>query len=167
MSDPSDNPLKRLIDEIHRRSLWQVMGIYVVASWGVLSVVDTLGGALNLPDWFPSFALALLVIGLPVVLATAFVQEGGPGHHVDEPDAAVSDQVAAPQTEPTVPSRLFTWKNAILGGAAAFVLLIGVGLGWVMFGDRTMGESGSAGAPASIEQSIAVLPFDDLSPEGD
>ena len=24
MSDPSDNPLKRLIGEIHRRSLWQV-----------------------------------------------------------------------------------------------------------------------------------------------
>ena len=26
MSDPSDNPLKRLIGEIHRRSLWQVLG---------------------------------------------------------------------------------------------------------------------------------------------
>ena len=32
MSDPSDNPLKRLIGEIHRRSLWRVLGIYVVAS---------------------------------------------------------------------------------------------------------------------------------------
>ena len=30
MSDPSDNPLKRLISEIHRRSLWQVLGIYVL-----------------------------------------------------------------------------------------------------------------------------------------
>jgi len=56
-----------------------VLGIYAVASWAVLQVVDTLGGALNLPDWFPSFALALLIVGLPVVLATAFVQEGGPG----------------------------------------------------------------------------------------
>ena len=57
MASPSDNPLKRLIREIHRRSLWQVLGIYLVASWAVLSVVDTLGGALNLPDWFPAFAL--------------------------------------------------------------------------------------------------------------
>ena len=35
MSDPSDNPLKHLIGEIHRRRLWQVLGIYVVASWVV------------------------------------------------------------------------------------------------------------------------------------
>ncbi len=74
MADPSDSPLKKMISEIHRRSLWQVLGIYLVASWAVLSVVDTLGGALNLPDWFPSVALALLVVGLPIVLATAFIQ---------------------------------------------------------------------------------------------
>ncbi len=33
MADSSENPLKRLIAEIHRRSLWQVLGIYVVGSW--------------------------------------------------------------------------------------------------------------------------------------
>ena len=31
MSDPFDNPLKRLIREIHWRSLWQVLGIYLVS----------------------------------------------------------------------------------------------------------------------------------------
>ena len=36
MSDPSDNSLRNLIREIHRRSLWQVLGIYV-ASWLVPS----------------------------------------------------------------------------------------------------------------------------------
>ena len=34
--------LKRLIREVHRRSLWQVLGIYVVASGAVLGGVDTL-----------------------------------------------------------------------------------------------------------------------------
>ena len=29
MSGPYDNPFKRLIREIHRRSLWQVLGIYL------------------------------------------------------------------------------------------------------------------------------------------
>jgi len=61
--------LRQLIHEIHRRSLWQVLGIYVVGSWLVLQVVDTLAGALNLPDWAPPFALFLLIIGLPIVLA--------------------------------------------------------------------------------------------------
>ena len=68
--------VKNLIHEIHRRSLWQVLGIYVVGSWLVLQVVDTLAGALSLPDWAPPFALFLLIIGLPIVLATAFIQEG-------------------------------------------------------------------------------------------
>ncbi len=82
MASPSANPLKRLISEIHRRSLWQVLGIYLAGSWAVLQVVDTLVGTLGLPDWFPPLALALLLVGLPIVLATAFVGEGGPGQHV-------------------------------------------------------------------------------------
>jgi len=45
-----------------------MLGIYAVASWAVLQVVDTLGGALNLPDWFPSLALALLIAGFPSCL---------------------------------------------------------------------------------------------------
>ena len=61
MASPPANSLRRLIGEIHRRSLWQVLGIYLVASWAVLQVVDTLGGALNLPDEFDSLALALLI----------------------------------------------------------------------------------------------------------
>ena len=46
--------LKQLIHEIHRRSLWQVLGIYVLGSWLALQAVDTLAGALNLPDWAPA-----------------------------------------------------------------------------------------------------------------
>ena len=86
--------LRQLIHEIHRRSLWQVLGIYLVASWAVLQVVDTLGGALRLPEWLEPMALVLLIIGLPIVLATAFVREGGPGR-----DGGDSD-VAAPAAPP-------------------------------------------------------------------
>ncbi len=63
--------LRQLIHEIHRRSLWQVLGIYVMASYAVLGGVDTLGGALRLPEWLEPVALVLLIIGLPIVLATA------------------------------------------------------------------------------------------------
>ena len=73
------NRFTQLIREIHRRSLWQVLGIYIVGSWLVLQVVDTLAGALNLPDWAPPLALFLLIIGLPIVLATAVIQGVSPG----------------------------------------------------------------------------------------
>ncbi len=71
--------LKQLIHEVHRRSLWQVLGIFLAASWGVLQVVEVLTETAGLPDWTPTMALVLLLLGLPVCLATAFVQEGLPG----------------------------------------------------------------------------------------
>ena len=126
--------LRQLIREVHRRSLWQVLGIYLVASWAVLQVVDTLVGTLGLSEWFPPLALALLLVGLPIVLATAFVQEGGPGREASDPDPA-----AAPTGAPFA-SGLFTWRNAFGGGVLAFALLGLVGTGWLggRVGDPTL-----------------------------
>ena len=88
--------LRQLIHEIHRRSLWQVMGIYLLASWAVLQVVDTLGGALRLPEWLEPMALVLLIIGLPIVLATAFIQEGGPGRDAGDEEVAGAPAEGSP-----------------------------------------------------------------------
>ena len=68
--------LKRLVREIHRRSLWQVLSIYLAGSWVAVQVVETLVDTAGLPAWMPAMAIALLVIGFPIVMATAFVQEG-------------------------------------------------------------------------------------------
>lgn len=65
--------LKRLILEIHHRSLWQVLLIYVGGAWICYEIIDTLTDRLTLPEWLPALAIILFLIGLPVVLATAFV----------------------------------------------------------------------------------------------
>ncbi len=98
--------LKQVIHEIHRRSLWQVLGIYLVGSWLVLQVVDTLAGALNLPDWAPPFALFLLIIGLPIVLATAFIQAGSRSALSETPQLDLKcrlDELSSPATHPRLP----------------------------------------------------------------
>ena len=153
----ANGPLQRLVREIHRKSLWQVLGIYVVASWAVLSGVDTLGGALNLPDWFPSVALALLIVGLPVVLATAFIQDGGRGRVAGGGSDLARDPTDAAGGGA---SGLFTWRNAALGGVGAFALLGFVGTGWVLFGG---GIGGTTDDDPTIERSVAVLPFVNMS----
>lgn len=71
--------LNHLIREIHRRSLWQVLAIYLVGAWVVYEVILGLTDGGVLPEWFPGLAVGLFLVGLPVVLATAFVQEGAPG----------------------------------------------------------------------------------------
>ena len=151
MASPSDNPLTRLIREIHCRSLWQVLGIFLLGGWLAFEVVQTLTEGL----------------GLPVVLATAFVQEGGPKATPSEPSGLIVGVPSVPSVDPSVPRRLFTWRNAIGGGVLAFALLGFVGTTWVLLGGGIGGAPGTAEAPTPIERSIAVLPFDDLSPEGD
>jgi eukaryotic-like serine/threonine-protein kinase len=69
---------RKLVREAHRRSVWQVLGVYLVGSWIAYQVVLGLHDGLGLPGWVPAMAVVLFVIGLPVVLATAIVQEGPP-----------------------------------------------------------------------------------------
>ena len=166
--------MKKLIHEIHRRSLWQILGVYVLGSWLVLQVVDTLADALNLPEWAGSLAVFLLIVGLPIVLATAFVQEGvvdREGGGDLEPDTTAGGTSVKQEAAAGKSSRgMFTWRNAILGGGAAFALWGVVAAVWVM----TVGPPASTdGTPAGGRgehlaiESIAVLAFADMSPEGD
>src|SRR5690606_11199361 len=82
--------------EIHRRSLWQVVAIFCATGWAVLQVIDVLIDNGILPGWVFRGGLALLLIGLPIVVATAFVQEGAPtpGKTDSDVPAGASDESA-------------------------------------------------------------------------
>lgn len=146
------NGLKRLLEELHRRSLWQVLGVYLAAGWIALQVVGSLTESAGLPTWFPTFALGLLVLGLPVVLATAFLQRGLP--------ASAEDLTGAPSEQATTSNvhRLFTWRNALLGGVAAFAFW-----GVVAAAFALTGRTGRRAGNADAEKSVAALPFNNLS----
>ena len=145
--------LKRLIHEIHRRSLWQVLMIYCGGAWVCYEIIDTITGRLALPDWLPVLAIILFLIGLPVVVATALVGE------VEAPSPAPSEaEVAAAQVETRRTYRFLTWRNA----AATFVIVLAawgvVATGWMLFG-----RGPDEGAPADERPSIAVLPLENRS----
>lgn len=172
--------LKSLIREIHRRSVWQVISIYGAVSWIALQVVQTLVESANLPVWLPSMALVLLVIGFPIVVATAFVQEGAPGLGggsgvAPERDDGVGQAPEAgnlasgtgsldrPRSKPSAASALFTWRNAIMGGVGAFALW-GVIATFLLSTGRPIGPTA---LNASERPSVAVLPLESLSVDGD
>ncbi|NIP82497.1 MAG: tetratricopeptide repeat protein, partial [Gemmatimonadetes bacterium] len=123
------NKLRQLITEIHRRSIWQVLGVYVVGAWLGYEVVLSLTEGLGLPEWVPPAALILFIIGLPIVVATAMVQEGLPASgeasaRGDRPPATGAEPEAPPRSaaEPG-PHRFLTWKRSIAAGVLAFALL--------------------------------------------
>ncbi|MGD8699457.1 MAG: tetratricopeptide repeat protein [Gemmatimonadales bacterium] len=177
--------LKQLVQEIHRRSLWQVLGIYVIGGWIAIQVVQTLTESLQLPAWFPAFAVVLLIIGFPIVMATAFVQEGIAGSREREAGAPAETE-ASPQVEwaaskPGGAVSLFTWRNAIAGGVVALAVWGVVATIWLLRGGMPSGDmpelsmAGAGGAllgtrAAQIAEraeadlpAIAVLPFSNLS----
>ena len=163
--------MKKLVQEAHRRSLWQVLGIYLMGSWVVLQVVDQLHETAGLPDWVPSMALVLLLIGLPMVLATAFVQEGmSRKEPIGESESAEAPAEAAPAvaTEPGLPKapsetpgwirgRVLTWRNAVAGGVAALALFGAATAVWMVMRSAGIGEAGTLVARGLITDGERVV----------
>jgi tetratricopeptide (TPR) repeat protein len=185
--------LRNLVREIHRRSLWQVLGIFLAASWGVLQVVELLTETAGLPDWTPTMALVLLMLGLPVCVATAIVQEGMPGSDRGAPpdvtlggdassDAPRSHPSAGPapnlapgtgsldrpSTRPSGTRRLLTWRNAILGGVGAFTLLGFSLVAYFVMWTTGIGPVGNLVAQGVIAEGerVVLADFDDSTGEG-
>jgi TolB-like protein len=149
--------LKRLIQEIHRRSLWQVLGIYLVGAWVAFQGIEALVSGLGLPEWVPGLTVAILIAGLPIVLATAFVQEGVGVQEAPAEKAGPSEaEGATPPADTGGLQLVLTWRNVALGGVLLIVLAGFVAAGWLLLRGET------ARPPESI-RSIAVLPLDNLS----
>jgi eukaryotic-like serine/threonine-protein kinase len=169
--------LKHLILEAHRRSLWQVLGVYLFASWVTLQVVSELTRTAGLPEWVPPFALVLLLVGLPIVLATAFVQEGAPGQGGSGAPAATAPEpvpfaAAGPGAPPPAPggpleappsdSRTFlqrhlTWKRALVTGVGAFGLLGLLTAIYLVSWATGIGPVGSLVAQGALEEGDRLL----------
>ena len=177
--------MKHVFREVHRRSLWQVLGLYVAASWVVLQVVDVLADNMALPEWVFPASVVLLLIGLPVVLATAFVQGGVGRRAARAPSPSAGEASLAPGSIPgprdpagdgperpsggDAPSRRqwLTWKNAVAAGAVAFGLLgLGVG-GWVGARALGIGPAGTLVAKGLLEDRARVVIADFAPAAGD
>jgi eukaryotic-like serine/threonine-protein kinase len=184
--------IQRLIREIHRRSLWQVLGIYLVGSWFGYQVILALTDGLGLPTWVPPFAVVLFIIGLPVVIATAFVQEGAPARNdfrrgpratgqpdsVFEPNPVDAGAAAAhdaptpePRRTPDPPGKdlhsVLTWPRALAGGLIAFLLLAAGTTGWVGMRALGIGPVGSLVAAGALDASEPILIADFQAPARD
>jgi len=157
--------LKQLIVEIHRRSLWQTLTIYLGASWAVLEVTDQIVARYLMPEWVYPSALILLLLGLPIVLATAFVREERrepqPIAEIRDPTLLgdMSGEAARPAPEraakPIV--RHLTWPRAILGGALAFAVLGVISVIIVARGSARVTEARGAAGEAFTERAWIVL----------
>jgi serine/threonine-protein kinase len=129
--------------------VWRVLGVYFLVSWAVLEAIDLLIARFGLPGWFFPTGLGLLVVGLPIIFATALYQARASARQGGDnlPTGAEADPGSSgnPRFQ-----NLFTWKMAILGGVLAFLALgsIGATVVWL----RIRGAELRA-------NTVAVMPF--------
>jgi tetratricopeptide (TPR) repeat protein len=165
--------MKKLLHEIHRRSVWQVLGIYLAGSWIALQVVDTLNSTIGLPDWFPGAAFGLLAVGLPIVLSTAVVQGGlrpepaEPAGSGGDASAALVETPTPVAPVPTVATGVLTWRRAVIGGVGAFALLGFVTAGYFISRATGIGPAGTLVAQGLLEDQPKILLTQFASPSGD
>ncbi len=145
-------PLKRLLKEVHKRSLWQLLASYIVGAWLVLQIAETLTSLIGLPLWFGTSVIALLAFGLVLVLTTGLVQ-------------VIASYRSDPSRSDSGLRRLFSWKNALVTGlVAAAVLVAGTGgyMGLRAMGIGPMGSLLAKGVLDSGER-IVLADFENLT----
>ena len=67
--------MNNFFQELRRRNVVRVGGVYVVVGWVLVQIATTLEESIGLPAWFDGLIVALLLIGLPVALIFAWAFE--------------------------------------------------------------------------------------------
>ena len=147
------------IQELKRRNVIRVAILYAVSSWVLLQLTDVLASLLTLPPWAGSFVIFLLLLGLFPALAFSWVYEMTSEGLKREKDIDRSTSIA-PDTGKKINSVIVVLLIIAIVSLAA---------------DRLMPEAepladSQENSPVREEISpntIAVLPFADMSAEGD
>jgi len=103
----------RLEDRWHGNPV-RVGGMFLLVAAAVLGLVYFLTIQLGLPDWVPVGALVLLLLGLPVMIATGVIERRRAVAQATGMYTSVSETPLQKQV---------TWRKATMGGVAAFSVL--------------------------------------------
>jgi TolB-like protein len=154
----------RIIEELKRRNVFRVAGVYAVVAWLLIQIVVAVKAPLHLPGWTDTLVIVLFAVGFPVALILAWAFEMTPD------GVKLTANVSEGQSIAAKTGRKLDY--AILAGLALVALMIVADRVTPDRKERIAAEGGatSPGGRAATEisaASIAVLPFPDLSPAKD
>lgn len=143
-----------VVGELKRRKIIQVIAVYAVVAWLVVQIITSIEQPLNLPGWTDTLVIVLLVLGFPVMLVVSWAFNVTPGRLVRDDGGAE-----------TAKGSRRTIEFVLIG-------LVAIAVGWLIY--RTEFDEPPAEQPVAQEvvpdilsNSVAVLPFANLSPDPD
>ena len=147
--------LSAVLTELNRRKVLRTVGAYAVAVFVVLQLMDAAVEPLRLPDWLPTLVVIVLILGFPLVFILAWQFD-----------------IRADGIKKTRTAGLLTaTQNALLFSMMTLGML-GLGYGFYGYYSNVFTTAASGDIQPFIseqrgfvapENSIAVLPFADLS----
>ncbi len=145
----------RVFTELKRRNVFRVAIAYLVATWLVLQVADLVLENIAAPDWVIQVFMLVFALGFPFALIFSWAYELTPEGLKREKDVDRGQSITGDTGRKL--------DMATIGMLVAVLAFVGY--------ERTIVTEPGAEAPVAAtevdENSIAVLAFDDLSPEGD
>ena len=133
------------IGELKRRNVIRVAIAYAIVAWLLIEVTATTFPLLRLPEWTATFVIVMVMIGFPVALILAWAYEVTPDGVKRAPDAGAA-----------VPA---VWKGRALN--YLIIVALAAAIAWLLV-ERSQVPS----EVSETTKSIAVVPFNDLSSEG-
>jgi TolB-like protein/Tfp pilus assembly protein PilF len=138
--------------ELKRRNVYKVAVAYVVIGWALSQGIAQVFPVFDVPNWLIRLIVLLIIIGLPIALALAWMFELTP------------QGIKRTEIADAMPAEARTKKHAWI-----YVVVIGglFSIGLFFLGRYTARNSSSAVSSELPAKSIAVLPFDNLSRDPD
>jgi tetratricopeptide (TPR) repeat protein len=167
-SAPLRLPVSSFWSRAREARLPRILLAYLGASALLLWLTIFLRDQFQLPGWMLAAVVVLLLIGLVIISATAWVQS-----HPLTPVRAEREEVPGSweldlreMRQSVARGRLphLTWGRSILGGIVAFSLLFGLAGAYVLVQDRGRSFSPREAVAEAAAPGIAVLPFDVRGP---
>ena len=143
------SPLSAFFAELRRRRVVRAAAFYGGIAFVIIQIIDGAFSYLHIPEWFGTAIIILLLIGFPVAMVLAWAFD------------ITEDGIVRAKGRPVDAKR----KSLPLVGntALAIIAVLAVAFGvWSLWGggDSTL-------EPTLGSKSIAVLPFENLSPDPD
>ncbi|MEQ9502440.1 MAG: hypothetical protein RIT81_36555 [Deltaproteobacteria bacterium] len=151
------------VSELKRRNVFRVAATYLVVAWLLLQVAALLETTLKLPDWFDGTVTALVFLGFPIALVLAWAFEV-------TPEGVQRTRTGAEASRTTALDMVLLVVLVVVGGAIAVDRFSGAAASSSDSGRPAAATKQvvDAGAGLAVEgPAIAVLPFNDLSANGD
>ena len=163
--------------EFKRRNVIRVGAVYLAAAWVISQVGDVVAQAFDAPSWPMRVLLVMLALGLPVALVLSWLFEL-------TPDGVKLTRDVVP--EASITDRTGRRLDRVLVGMIGLLIVVLIADNWLLparealpaavqaapvssrtRSDGRTGASAAAAPRTRLANSVAVLPFENMSPNAD